>query len=75
MSKRKWHDITRATGDPKDLPTRRSQYLVAFKGRKHCRGWWFNPDDKISVFMFRDSVIAWREMPKAYRPKPRKQKG
>lgn len=77
MSKRKWHDITSETGDPKDLPTETTWYCVTrqdyidtwrLQWHPHARLWY---DDEGNII--RD-VIAWREMPRAYVPGKRKPK-
>lgn len=73
MSKRKWHDMTVAHGDPNDFPTRNGAYLVTLKsGQVHEYS--LDIDDGDDMLSFYESIIAWREMPEAYVYKPSKEK-
>lgn len=69
----KWHDITLVSGDPKDLPTVVGKYLVTISDgvdKPRVRECWF---DEWWCEIDRDyecvkDVIAWRKIPKAYKP-------
>lgn len=70
MKKSKWHDITPETGNPEDLPIRSACYCVTREGWLDTVSLYWHPwtqewrDGEGCPF---GDVIAWREMPKAYK--------